>query len=79
MKEAYAFLEYIRPTFNAVFWVNYFLAVHKANQHRFLEAEALMIKALEAFQAGSGDGFRFYYEKVWDMGPFSLMYMIKQN
>jgi len=38
-----------------------------------------MVKALEAFQAGSQDNFRFYYEKVWDMGSFSLIYMVKQN
>lgn len=38
-----------------------------------------MVKSLEAFQAGSVDNFRFYFEKVQDMGVFSMTHLVKQN
>ena len=38
-----------------------------------------MIKSIEAFQAGSSDNFRFYYEKVLDMDGFAMMSLVKQN
>lgn len=38
-----------------------------------------MVKSLEAFQAGSVDNFRFYFEKMQDMGVFSMIHLVKQN
>lgn len=38
-----------------------------------------MNKALQAYQAGSLDNFRFGYEKVYDIGTYSLLHLIQQN
>ena len=46
IKQAFAFLQHIQPSFSSVFWINYFLAINKTNQRRFGEAESFMIKSL---------------------------------
>lgn len=38
----------------------------------------MLTTALESFEAGVG-GFRYFYEKVRDLGPFSIQFLVLQN
>lgn len=48
------------------------------NSAKYQEGEHLLSAALEGFEAGVG-GFRFFYEKVRNIGPFSIQTLILQN
>ena len=71
-------MERIKEGFSSVFWVNYLLAIYYINQRKYQDGEHLLSTALESFEAGVG-GFRYFYEKVRDLGPFSIQSLILQN